>query len=72
MPLYKLQLYRYIERQQSAASMSRKGNCWDNAAQESFSGYMKDEIDISGCQTFGEVKAVIDDGMDYYNNGRYQ
>ncbi|MCI8636180.1 MAG: transposase [Eubacterium sp.] len=52
--------------------MSRKGNCWDNAAQESFSGYMKDEIDISGCQTFGEVKAVIDDGMDYYNNGRYQ
>ena len=25
-------------------SMSRKGNCWDNAPQESFYGYMKDEI----------------------------
>ncbi len=53
-------------------SMSRKGNCWDNAPQESFFGHMKDEIDISGCQTFDEVKAVIDDWMDYYNNERYQ
>ena len=42
-------------------SMSRKGNCWDNAPQESFFGHMKDEIDISQCQTFDEVKAVIDD-----------
>lgn len=53
-------------------SMSRKGNCWDNAPQESFFGHMKDEIDISRCQTFDEVKAVIDDWMDYYNNERYQ
>lgn len=53
-------------------SMSRKGNCWDNAPQESFFGHMKDEIDISGCQAFDEVKAVIDDWMDYYNNERYQ
>ena len=33
---------------------------------------MKDEIDISGRQTFDEVKAVIDDWMDYYNIERYQ
>ena len=33
---------------------------------------MKDEIDISGCQAFDEVKAVIDGWMDYYNNERYQ
>lgn len=26
-------------------SMSRRGNCWDNAPQESFFGHMKDEID---------------------------
>jgi putative transposase len=26
-------------------SMSRRANCWDNAPQESFLGYMKDEID---------------------------
>ena len=53
-------------------SMSRKGNCWDNAPQESFFGHMKDEIDLSNCKTFGEVKKIIDDWMDYYNNERYQ
>lgn len=53
-------------------SMSRRGNCWDNAPQESFFGHMKDEIDLSGCTTFMQVKAVIDDWMDYYNNERYQ
>jgi transposase InsO family protein len=52
-------------------SMSRKGCCWDNAPQESFFGHMKDEIDISGCRTFREVKDVIDDWMDYYNKDRY-
>lgn len=53
-------------------SMSRRGNCWDNAPQESFFGHMKDEIDISDCQTFKEVKAILDDWLDYYNNERYQ
>ena len=27
-------------------SMSRRGNCWDNAPQESFFGHMKDEVDF--------------------------
>lgn len=53
-------------------SMSRKGNCWDNAPQESFFGHMKDEIDVSECSKFREVKAIIDDWLDYYNNSRYQ
>lgn len=55
-------------------SMSRKGNCWDNAPQESFFGHMKDEIktEIAACGTFAEVKAIVDDWMDYYNNDRYQ
>lgn len=53
-------------------SMSRKGNCWDNAPQESFFGHMKDEIDLSNCKEFREVKEIIDDWMDYYNNERYQ
>ena len=53
-------------------SMSRKGNCWDNAPQESFFGHMKDEIDLSKCKEFSEVKKIIDDWMDYYNNERYQ
>ena len=33
---------------------------------------MKDEIDLSGCTTFFQVKEIIDDWMDYYNNERYQ
>ena len=55
-------------------SMSRKGNCWDNAPQESFFGHMKDELhERSGAwQTFEDVLRDIDDWMDYYNNDRYQ
>lgn len=53
-------------------SMSRRGNCWDNAPQESFFGHMKDEIDISNCKTFADVKRIIDDWIYYYNNERYQ
>lgn len=52
--------------------MSRKANCWDNAPQESFHGHMKDEIDLSNCNTIEDVKKVIDDYIDYYNNDRYQ
>ncbi len=53
-------------------SMSRRANCWDNAPQESFYGHMKDEIDLSGCVTHEQVKTVIDEWVDYYNNDRYQ
>jgi transposase InsO family protein len=53
-------------------SMSRRANCWDNAPQECLFGHMKDEIDLSGCDTHEQVVAVIDDWVDYYNNDRYQ
>lgn len=55
-------------------SMSRKGNCWDNAPQENFFGHMKDEIahEVSKCTGYLEVEAVVDDWIDYYNNDRYQ
>lgn len=53
-------------------SMSRRGNCWDNAPQESFFGHMKDEIDLRNCIIFEQVKIIIDDWIDYYNNERYQ
>ncbi len=55
-------------------SMSRRGNCWDNAPQESFFGRMKDHIKerVKSCNTFSEVKLIIDDWMDYYNKDRYQ
>lgn len=65
---------RKLRDAQFVQSMSRKGNCWDNAPQESFFGHMKDEIKelVAGCDTFGQVEAVVDDWMDYYNNDRYQ
>lgn len=53
-------------------SMSRRGNCWDNAPQESFFGHMKDSIMVDNCTDFSEVEALIDDYIDYYNNERYQ
>lgn len=53
-------------------SMSRRGNCWDNAPIESFFGHMKDEINLIDCKTFEDVVAEIDDYIDYYNNHRYQ
>ena len=52
--------------------MSRRGNCWDNAPQESFFGHMKDEIDLKICTTFYELESIINNYMDYYNNHRYQ
>lgn len=53
-------------------SMSRRGNCWDNAPQESFFGHMKDEIHLERCSSFSDIEFQIDDYMDYYNNDRYQ
>lgn len=68
---------RFIEITQDKGlrqSMSRKGNCWDNAPQESFYGRMKDHIKdrLRECKTYAEVVALIDDYMDYYNNEKYQ
>ena len=67
--------YKFIEIVENAdlrRSMSRRGNCWDNAPQESFFGHMKQEIDVSNCKIFDEVKDIINDWMDYYNQDRYQ
>ena len=67
---YKNILKKYGFRQ----SMSRKGNCWDNAPQESFYGHMKDEIRgyIKNCESFTKLKKVISRWFHYYNYQRYQ
>lgn len=67
--------YKFIEIVKDSnlrQSMSGRANCRDNAPQESFFGHMKDEIDVSNCTDFCEVKDIIDDWIDYYNNERYQ
>lgn len=53
-------------------SMSRRGNCWDNAPQESFFGHFKDEAYIKACNNFEELEYEVDQYMIYYNNYRFQ
>ncbi|MNC28708.1 Integrase core domain protein [compost metagenome] len=53
-------------------SMSRKGNCWDNASMESFFGHLKDELDSSGCKTLEELRVCVAEYIQYYNSERYQ
>jgi transposase InsO family protein len=53
-------------------SMSRRGNCWDNAPQESFFGHLKDEAEIKACTSLDELKREIKQYMNYYNHYRYQ
>lgn len=53
-------------------SMSRRGNCWDNAPMESFFGHMKDGIDFKACASLADVEQAIEAYMEYYNNNRYQ
>lgn len=53
-------------------SMSRKGNCIDNAPIESFFGHLKDDVDYKNCKTFEQVYLLISEYMEYYNNDRHQ
>jgi putative transposase len=53
-------------------SMSRKGNCWDNAPIESFFGHFKDEADYKGCKDFFELQEIVNSYIEEYNYHRYQ
>lgn len=69
--------YRFIQIVKDSGlrqSMSRRGNCWDNAPQESFFGHMKDELadEQPAWSCFKDVSDSIDRWMDYYNTERYQ
>ena len=52
-------------------SMSRKGNCYDNAIIENFVGVMKQEM-YYGCvyYSYEELKDAIEKYIYYYNNQR--
>lgn len=63
---------KYLAELGVVQSMSRKGNCLDNAPTESFFGHMKDELDLSGSRTITEVIAAIDLHLYDYNHYRYQ
>lgn len=53
-------------------SMSRKGNCHDNAPIESFFGHFKDMLDLKRCKTFEDLKDEVNDTISYYNKERPQ
>jgi transposase InsO family protein len=63
---------KYVKVNNLGQSMSRRGNCWDNAPMESFFGHMKDECHFDLCETYEELQNEIEDYFDYYNNDRGQ
>lgn len=63
---------KLVKKLELRQSMSRRGNCWDNAQQESFFWHFKDEAYIKPYTTLEELKHEINQYMTYYNNYRYQ
>jgi putative transposase len=54
-------------------SMSRRGNCWDNAPMESFFGQLKEEyLRHLPHPTFEEARQAIAEYVDFYNYERIQ
>ena len=53
-------------------SMSRRGNCWDNAPQESFFAIMKTEMDLDSYHTYKQLVDGLIDYINYYNYDRPQ
>jgi transposase InsO family protein len=54
-------------------SMSRRGNCWDNAPMENFFGHLKEEaLRHVKMPTFEEAKLIIDEYVDFFNYERIQ
>jgi len=62
---------RMLDSRNVAQSMSRKGNCLDNAAMESFFATLKSEFFYPGhFDSIDTLREGIDDYIRYYNNDR--
>lgn len=53
-------------------SMSRKGNCLDNAPVESFFGLLKDHLDLKSCNDYLALESMVTREIEYYNYQRPQ
>ncbi|NLG81489.1 MAG: IS3 family transposase, partial [Bacilli bacterium] len=53
-------------------SMSRRGNCLDNAKMETFFDHFKDECPFFKAKSYEDIVKKLSDYMYYYNNQRYQ
>ena len=69
---YTSRAYRHrLEQMGAVVSMSRKGNCWDNAAMESFFGSLKEEC--VGCQVYPsqeKARQALFEYLEIYYNRR--
>ena len=64
-----------LQRHGAIQSMSRRGNCWDNAVMENFFGHFKCEcirIRRKALKTFQDVVYVVDEYVEFYNHRRPQ
>jgi transposase InsO family protein len=54
-------------------SMSRRGNCWDNAAMENFFGHLKEEaLRHIPLPTFAELEEIVAEYIYFFNHERIQ
>jgi putative transposase len=69
---YKMQPYRtMLARRGATQSMSRKGNCFDNAVIESFFGTLKSEyFHLAPFDDLESLEAGVHDYIHYYNHER--
>ncbi len=51
-------------------SMSRKGNCLDNAVIENFFGLLKSQLNLQEFRSMEHFKLELIEYLDYYNNRR--
>lgn len=61
-----------LEKNGVTQSMSRKGNCIDNAPIESFFGHLKDLLDLKDCKNIQDIKKEVTKKINYYNHRRPQ
>ena len=65
------QYQRMLRNKGIRQSMSRKGNCLDNAVMENFFGILKSELlYLQKFESMEQFKQELEDYLDYYNNRR--
>lgn len=67
------QYSKLLERYEIKASMSRKGNCWDNACMENFFGHFKSEcFYLHSFHSAKQVRHAVQQYIRFYNHARFQ
>ncbi|MFE4241958.1 IS3 family transposase [Peribacillus butanolivorans] len=63
----------YLKKYKMQSSMSRKGNCWDNACMENFFSHFKPEcFYMNSFGTSEEVRGAVSMYIRFYNHHRFQ